>query len=388
MDFSNIINYAESDWLDFKREWYKDTTDMILDILCMANSDAESERYIVIGYDESTKQFCPLAENRRNRDDVFNILNTANFNRIPNIHLETVNINENELDIIVIERTKYRPYFLLKDKCPQKCKKCIRAGVIYSRTGSSNTPINECASENDVANMWRERFGLTLSPKERFNIYIQDIDNWKHIYNDDAEKNVNIWYYEPFPEFTMEYIMPENMISYSNPPEHASYNFAHSIGNSYETSLKFKYHTTIIDIQTLIIGDNVKYYILHPHIDYVYYNPKDVMDVHVFANNNLISDRGASIKDIDAHAYNRTGVYNQVRFCYNFFYSFTYCVQKILNKFYDINKDYRYFDDSQLENGENFGIVCPSQIYLLEENEDVATRLRSEFIQLQKREPS
>lgn len=56
--------------------------------------------------------------------------------------------------------------------------------------------------------------------------------------------------------------------------------------------------------------------------------------------------------------------------------------------FYDINKDYRYFDDSQLENGENFGIVCPSQIYLLEENEDVATRLRSEFIQLQKREPS
>ena len=109
MDFINIINYAESDWLDFKREWYKDTTDMILDILCMANSDAESERYIVIGYDESTKQFCPLTEKRRNRDDVLNILNTANFNRIPNIYIETVFINENELDIIVVEKTKYRP---------------------------------------------------------------------------------------------------------------------------------------------------------------------------------------------------------------------------------------------------------------------------------------
>ena len=48
MELLDLLNLTENDFLDFKQEWYKDTGCLILDVLCMANSDAKSDRYIVI----------------------------------------------------------------------------------------------------------------------------------------------------------------------------------------------------------------------------------------------------------------------------------------------------------------------------------------------------
>lgn len=381
MEFESLIKYEESDWLDFKQEWYSNNVNLILDILCMANSDTPKDRFIVIGYNEENRTFVNLSNHRKNRDDFFNTLRAANFNCMPDINLKTITIGENELDIIIIKKTNKRPYFLLKDKTESSRR--IRAGVIYTRNGSSNTPIDSSASENQIADMWRERFGLNLSPKERLKIYLKDHLNWKEIYIED-DNNKLTWYYESFPEFTIEYTLPNEMKEYSNPPEHPHEFFTHTIGNSYRTIIQFKYHSTIIEKQDLYICDKQRFNILHPKIDYVYYDPKNLNDVNVFANNSFISDKGISIEDIDAHAYEGKGYQNQVRFCYNFIDSFEYYVQKIINRtVHDIYAEYRYFDSTCREGEENSSIRCPSQIYLFKDDEYLPFRLRNEFLNLQ-----
>ena len=47
MNLNELLNTQECKYLDFKRQWHKDTADLILDILCMANSDAETDRYMM-----------------------------------------------------------------------------------------------------------------------------------------------------------------------------------------------------------------------------------------------------------------------------------------------------------------------------------------------------
>lgn len=380
MILEKLINYPESDWLDFKQEWYNSTADMILDILCMANSDANSNRYIVIGYDEKNKQFHDIQQNRKNSDDFHNILNTSNFNRIPNTYIKSIKIDNNLLDIIVIEKTNYRPFFLLKDK--SKNGRIVRAGVIYSRNGSSNTPICDTTSESQIADMWRERFGLNLTPKERFKSYVEDYDNWTHIYEEDGK---NIWYYNKFPEFSIQFVEPEKMVKYSNPIEHSPEIFTHSIANSYETNIYYKYHNTTLEREKLYICDGMRFLLLHPHADYLYYANNDIEDIHVFPQSSKLSDRGKTIEEIDARTYKRIGKHNQVVFYYNFKNSFKYYIQQIINpKNSNIYDEYRYFDESNLKDGENENIVCPSQIYLLEENADISKKLREEFLKIQR----
>ncbi len=378
MIFEELINSPESDWLDFKQEWYKSTIDLIIDILCMANSDANSDRYILIGYDEENRKFHNITQNRRSCDDFHNILNTSNFNRIPNAYIKSIEIDGNLVDIIVIEKTNYRPYFLLKDK--KKENKIIRAGVVYSRNGSSNTPICDTASENQISDMWRERFGLTLTPKERFQLYVRDQQNWTYIYEEDGK---NLWYYNQFPEFSINFVEPDNVKKYSNPIEKVSYSFTHSIANSYETYIYYKYHNTTIERESLYICDGMKYFLLHPHIDYLYYANDDLNDIHVFPNNAEYSDRGKTIAEIDAHCYEKKGKHNQVLFYYNLKNSFKYYVQQIIN-YYDLYTDYYYTDVTGFEGNENENIICPSKIYLFENNEDIANRLKQEFLKLQK----
>ncbi len=375
----DLLEQPESDFLDFKREWHNDTVNLVLDILCMANSDAKSDRYIVIGYDEKEKTICDVSANRRKLDDIYDILCNSNFNRLPNIYVETFSIDDKELDVLIIKKTNYRPYFLTKDKVNRAGNRTIRAGVIYTRNGSINTPIDQSATESQVADMWRERFGLTLSPKDRLEQYINDVRNWEYNYNEENRKY--IYYYIPFPEFTMEYTFPENVQDYSK-DNHSSYIFANSIGNSYTTTLRYKYHTTILKQEDLFLCDKSNYRILHPHADWLYYNPDDYKDLHIFAHSSEYSDRGKRVEEID-YKHSPNGNYHQVVFCYNIKNSFEYCVQEILNNknYRNIYRDYIYFDSSSED--ENKNIKIPHQIYLFDQDEDIAQRIRQEFLNLQ-----
>mgnify|MGYP005838619741 CR=1 FL=1 len=111
MQLEKLLEEDESEYLDFKQKWYEDTGCLILDILCMANSDTQSDRYIVIGYSEKERKFCDISENRLNQDNLCNLLSTSNFNRIPLVKIQTLSIAGNEIDIIVIKKAQTDPIF-------------------------------------------------------------------------------------------------------------------------------------------------------------------------------------------------------------------------------------------------------------------------------------
>ena len=111
MQLEKLLEEDESEYLDFKQKWYEDTGCLILDILCMANSDTQSDRYIVIGYSEKERNFCDISEYRFNQDNLCILLSTSNFNRIPLVKIQTLSIAGNEIDIIVIKKAQTDPIF-------------------------------------------------------------------------------------------------------------------------------------------------------------------------------------------------------------------------------------------------------------------------------------
>lgn len=384
MNLNELLNTQECKYLDFKRQWHKDNADLILDILCMANSDAKTDRYLVIGYDEQEQKIHgDISQNRKSNDDLCNLIMTSHFNRFPEIHIETFKESGKIIDVIVVKKTTHRPYFLLQDKKYKEGKDILRAGVVYTRNGSVNTPKNSVASENQIADMWRERFGLTLSPKERIEKYVQDVEGWEEQYNE--QEQTSTFYYKQFPEFTIEYSHPQNMTEYTL-NHHAGVVFAHSYSNSYETTLKYKYHTTTLKSESLYICEKLRYYILFPKVDWLYYNPDNYSDIHVFVGDADISHRGVDREEIDWNA-GLGGCYKQVTFFYNIKGSFEYYVQQILNKKsgYNMYRDYRFNYRNCNNYDENKDISCPVQIYLIDKDEDIANRLSQEFLKLQSR---
>lgn len=294
MFLHELISYPESDWLDFKLEWHANTANLILDILCLANSDADSDRYIVFGVnDKDHSKLTTPENNRKTLEELNGILSKANFNRIPMVNLQTITINNSEIDILTIKKTRYRPYFLTKDY--MRDKTTVRAGVVYTRNGAVNTSKDGTANENQIADMWRERFGLNMNPLDRLKIYIQDTDNWQQINNPLLEDWVS-YYYAPFPEFTVEF-KKKNFADYAFDSfgnlMHANTFWGHTIGSSAESIYVVKYLNTILADGGYTVMDNHRHYLINPHSRYVWYSSKKpITEVHVETEEDFVTDTG------------------------------------------------------------------------------------------------
>jgi hypothetical protein len=121
----------ENDWWDFKREWYKDDSTMLHDIICMANNLSDTESYLIIGVDEENDYKCHDISNDPNRiktHDLVTKLRDKNFagGYRPVVYIESVTIVDGVIDVIVIERSDKTPYYLTKDF------KGIKANHIYT----------------------------------------------------------------------------------------------------------------------------------------------------------------------------------------------------------------------------------------------------------------
>ncbi|OGI04191.1 MAG: hypothetical protein A2Y25_08775 [Candidatus Melainabacteria bacterium GWF2_37_15] len=198
---NSLLKEVEQEFLDFKQEHYKNNADFVLDVLCMANAEHIGDRYIIFGIENNTKKIIGVEkdDNRKNLQNYINSLRSSFFNNLPTIMLDTVELDKHQIDLLTIKNKKNRPYFLLKDK--REGKKTVRAGVIYTRDGDNNTPIDNTAEPLKIYNMWREHFKLDLTPHERFKIYLQEHDKWlKQPTSLDKSK----YYFEQFPEFTIE----------------------------------------------------------------------------------------------------------------------------------------------------------------------------------------
>ncbi|WP_090072427.1 ATP-binding protein [Cohaesibacter marisflavi] len=190
----------EGQYWDFKRIHHQNKGELIHDVLCLANAEHDGQRYIIYGV--SDEDFSVVGIDRsqaRSQADILDLFSSNQskfaFDQYPDFHLETILIDEKEVDVLIIENHFKKPYFTT-----QKIEG-VRENFIYSRKLDRNTPQNRSAPPSDIERMWRERFGLNLSAKERAKGFLADHDNWEQYTLDNGNAG---WFYKIFPEFTIK----------------------------------------------------------------------------------------------------------------------------------------------------------------------------------------
>jgi len=258
----NLLEKNESEGLDFKECYHKNKAEMIHDILCLANSKIEGSRWLVFGVTDNKEiKGIKNDENRKTQAMIIDMLRNSNINILPTLKLITEKHNGEEVDMLVIRNLPEKPYYLLKDKTDNIVKKrTVRAGVVYTRNGDTNTPMDGCTDDKKVENMFRERFGIDKSPMVRIREYLDDIDNWN--YDDDSGS----YYYKPFPEFTINQVR-EGDVSLREYSEPWVKMFPDPKGFLYD--LELKYFNTTLKKERLISCDGGRYQTIQPKLKYI-----------------------------------------------------------------------------------------------------------------------
>jgi len=195
------IEAGENETVDFKRCYHENNSRLIHDILCLANAPAnmKKDRVIIFGISDSGDKIGVQSD--RHRKDVVKIndlLSKVRFNRRPLIRIEMIPLeNDMEIDILIIDDLPWKPYFLTADY--PNSGDTVKAGVVYSRRGSRNTPISgEGIDDHELENMFAERFGLNLPAMDRLAGYLKDYDTWEKLYDDFGDEG---YFYSVRPEF-------------------------------------------------------------------------------------------------------------------------------------------------------------------------------------------
>lgn len=106
---------------DFKDKWYKSKALLLHDILNMANNETDEDSFIIIGVDENNNfSLVDIKDsNRYNQNRLNNLLRSSKIkfagDNVPSVKLETININDCSIDIIIIKATDNVPYYLSDD---------------------------------------------------------------------------------------------------------------------------------------------------------------------------------------------------------------------------------------------------------------------------------
>ena len=237
---------VEGEYWDFKEKPYffegqskeeknKKKNDLLHDIICMANNLSNRDAYIIMGIQDKpvkitgVKQFSKKWTQENYQDFLQNL--TWAGDMIPTVEFRT--INDGDLDVLIIKKSNKIPFYITK-----KYSK-VRENQIYVRKGSKNTAIDSQAEISDIEKLFEYRFGLTPFPKERVINYITDHDHWIEMKGNYETRS---WYYEKFPEYTMELVDdPQN--DELKAPVYALIQF-----NARTTwqILRLKYHQTIL----------------------------------------------------------------------------------------------------------------------------------------------
>lgn len=146
----NIYNLLqlkhEGDFWDFKKQWHENLAELVHDIICMANSLKDGEKYIIIGVDEENDFQIVDVKNNKKR------YNTANLNDIlrrcpfvggirPFVRVEELLIGDKVLDVLAVEDSPYTPFVLADDYShgPANRKKLLGRGT-YIPESVTQTP--------------------------------------------------------------------------------------------------------------------------------------------------------------------------------------------------------------------------------------------------------
>ena len=294
---SLINTKREGEFWDFKREPHENNASLLHDIICLANSLHQGKRFLIFGVSDPNDgaNVIGLTEGQNGRKTQVQFVDFLRRKPFagdcrPEIELQTIEIESKEIDVLVIIDNPLKPYYLTQDY--KNKGKNVRANFIYSRINDTNTPIDKSADIGMIEKMWKQRFGLDLSPLDRMRLLLMQPQNWiKDIWNKSYA------YHEQFPEFRIEF---SDLSSITE-----SYSYLYANPNTDLGQATFKYHsTTLFELKYLTIDGMLKYIgepsvrVVNKHkydICYYYFN-LDTMDgiFHSFLNDGNIdtSSRG------------------------------------------------------------------------------------------------
>lgn len=248
-----ISSKREDDWWDFKLEHHNNKARLVHDILCMANNRPRKDSYIIFGIDDKTFSVVGVEndKNRRNQQCITNILRNITFagGVRPRIEIQTVSIENHEVDVLIIKDSFKVPYYLEKDYPDNKSGDTVRAYHIYTRVADNNTAIDKQADINDIEFLWCKRFGIECSIIERLHILLSETDKWVFDWG-----NKKYCYHTDHPEFQ---IIRINDMQQGWEPAAAFY--THPVMHLAE--LHITYHNTVIYETELWAFDELRKYL-------------------------------------------------------------------------------------------------------------------------------
>lgn len=185
---NDLLAKPEDEYHDFKDQWYKqyDKAELIKDIFSFVNTNHHKDCYLVIGVDDNHEvtgvEDDPNRLNTQKLTDYLHSLPIAN-SHTPKVIVQSIEVSDHTIDIIVIKDTNDVPVYLDENKQPKQSK-CIHAGQIFARENDTNTPIDESASDYLVERLWKKRFGLDLPIQQQYISKLKDVNNWEYFETD------------------------------------------------------------------------------------------------------------------------------------------------------------------------------------------------------------
>lgn len=210
---SLIELHAEGIYWDFKKQWHEKNSDLLHDIICMANSPANRDCYIIIGVEDGTYIPCGVDDaNRKNQQNVIDLLRQKPKwagGYVPEVYVRTIAVLEKEIDVIVIKQSDNTPFYLLEEYKGEG--NSLFKGAIYTRKGDTNTPKTSTADVFDTEILWKRRFGLLYNPSQRAKNYLKDLENWELVDGDVDMHGISrfFYYYKPDPDYTVHHVYEE-----------------------------------------------------------------------------------------------------------------------------------------------------------------------------------
>lgn len=267
MDLKEVItnliqSKREGEYWDFKRDPHDNNAELLHDILCLSNVIYSGPRYLIIGVSDPHDD-CKIVglsdhqKNRKKQSDVIDFLRTKNFagNYRPELELKTITISKKAIDVIIIFDNPNKPYYIcsnyrIKDKE-------VKANYIYTRTSDSNTPIDKSADIHIIERMWRQRFGLDLSPLNRLKQLLLEPSDW---FIDLGNKSYA--YHKIHPEFNIQFSEPERVIE--------PFGFYYPNETSFIGDAIFKYHNTILYESNYMYCDEMRVELVWPKTAHIW----------------------------------------------------------------------------------------------------------------------
>lgn len=269
--FDLIALKTEGGYWDFKEMWSDNKTDLLHDIICMANNLENRDAYIIIGVRDSkdSKGFAVVGiniedKNRRDQEKLITFLRDKNFVGMirPIVYLFTMEYTPKVLiDVIIIKNTTNTPYYLSTQFGE------VRVNNIYTRIGDTNTPKDKSADIDKVEHLWKKRFGINLTPLEKIKFLLRNPQDWRPVGTDgkhSSSKYRNQWHHKQFPEFIIQYEMDKGIYNKGKIDEiDADYywmkRLCRPLHNTYIYELEVKYFSTVLYSGLAIFADNYRF---------------------------------------------------------------------------------------------------------------------------------